>query len=326
MLTRRLLLVPTVLLAVLGLAAPASATPDDWRWRELNPDQAPLPGGTGAIAFDESSGEIVLFANKVFGGFGNKTWTWDGDTWSEVTGPGPSVRDLMEMVYDPENDSIVLYGGLSGTEQTLGDTWIFEDGEWSEADPPVSPPPNYGQAMAYDPVLGQVLMFGGIGDNRDQTWAWDGNTWTELEPAHLPRGRFRGQLAYDAHRERLVLFGGSSVGPGPSYERTTYSWSGSDWVRERGVSRPPGRTGFAMTSADGVVTMFGGNNGKPERLGDTWVLGKHRWRELDIRSPGGRYQIGMAYDGARDEIIMFGGYKTVDDDWVALDETWALRR
>ena len=44
--------------------------------------------------------------------------------------------------------------------------------------------------MAYDPVTGQLVLFGGyrVGGDIDfnDTWTYDGTTWTEQSPATSP--------------------------------------------------------------------------------------------------------------------------------------------
>ena len=38
----------------------------------------------------------------------------------------PSKRSSVDMVYDPDNHVVVLFGGFSDSRQSLGDTWILD--------------------------------------------------------------------------------------------------------------------------------------------------------------------------------------------------------
>src|ERR1700732_2549471 len=51
------------------------------------------------------------------------------------------------------------------------------------ADLATSPAGRYGASSAFDPRIGEVLLFGGTlatGENAHDTWAWDGRNWQEL--------------------------------------------------------------------------------------------------------------------------------------------------
>jgi hypothetical protein len=53
------------------------------------------------------------------------------------------------LTYDPDIGKLVLVGGVTDEGDTwLGDTWHFQDGEWTEADPATPLPPRaYHQAV-----------------------------------------------------------------------------------------------------------------------------------------------------------------------------------
>jgi hypothetical protein len=69
--------------------------------------------------------------------------------------------------------------------------------------------------MAFDAVLGRVVLFGGADATStprqlSDVWDWDGTTWTERTPAESPAGRQDHAVAYDEARQRLVMFGGQT--------------------------------------------------------------------------------------------------------------------
>jgi hypothetical protein len=67
---------------------------------------------------------------------------------------------------------------------------------------------------------------------------------------------------------------------------------------------------MAYDGAHGVVVMFGGYTASDgPYLGDTWTWDGSRWTQKHpVSSPSPRYGAAMAYDAARGEIMLFGGY------------------
>lgn len=68
--------------------------------------------------------------------------------------------------------------------------------------------------MAYDPNLGAVVLFGGVGGPGKQsndTWLWNGSNWKEIHPAAVPNVRWNAGMDYDPSANGLLLFGGFST-------------------------------------------------------------------------------------------------------------------
>ena len=105
------------------------------------------------------------------------------------------------------------------------------------AAPPIRPSARVDAAMAYDPAVGDVILYGGLvigGEGLttlSDTWSWDGAHWTELRPSVSPPGLSGALLAYDPSTQRLVLTGGDTARPGGPLEETdgTWTWYGSTW-------------------------------------------------------------------------------------------------
>ena len=65
--------------------------------------------------------------------------------------------------------------------------------------------------MAYDPAIGQLVLFGGVGANGNalgDTWTYNGTTWTLQSPPTSPGARALASMDYDPALGQLVLFGG----------------------------------------------------------------------------------------------------------------------
>ena len=114
----------------------------------------------------------------MFGGLAdvnpNNTWTYDGTTWTEQS---PAVQPPLvyaaSAVFDPGLQGVVLFGGGSGGEDQ-NSTWLWDQVAvtWTRLFPAQSPPAREGAGMAYDPILGHVILFGGQDNNKlfNDTW------------------------------------------------------------------------------------------------------------------------------------------------------------
>src|SRR5436190_17965761 len=94
---------------------------------------------------------------------------------------GPSIpgtfspRWDFSYAYFPPADQLVVFGGAPVDNSTVwrGDTWLFTGGTWVQAPaPPSGLTPRGGAAMAYDPDIGKVVLFGGEARAADGTGVW----------------------------------------------------------------------------------------------------------------------------------------------------------
>src|SRR5437773_2235475 len=69
-------------------------------------------------------------------------------------------------------------------------------------------------------------------------------------------------------------------------------------------------TGLAYDAGHGQTVLFGGWDGFPY-LGDTWTWDGADWTRRDpapSSTPQPRYGMGMAYDAAHGQVVLFGGF------------------
>jgi hypothetical protein len=291
---------------------------DGTAWIRKIPSTGPSVRADHAMAYDSARGRVVLFGGAWAS---NRTWEWDGSTWVDrapVHAPAP--RYSHAMAYDVARERVVLFGGYWGSA-ALGDTWEWDGNEWSDRTPPTSPPARASHAMAYDSARGRVVLFGGMNDVGGyhylaDTWEWDGSTWTEVTPATSPPAVFRSAMAFDSARRRVVLFAGSFDYGG------TWEWDGSAWEEMTPITSPPGRDSHAMAydSGRGRVVLFGGSNWtESPYLEDTWEWDGTSWAKRTLpTSPAARSSHAMAYDIARNRLVLFGGI----GDSGPLGDTW----
>ncbi len=210
-------------------------------WRVV--DQAGGPQGRArhAAAYDSQRGRMIVFGGRWrAGASGNytllgDTWAFDlaTETWSELpTTSGPAARVNHAMVYDPQGDRVLVFGGntsASGLAITAKmDVWALElaTGTWTEIATASGPAPRLWHTAVWDPARHRMVVYGG-GDETafnntakyfDDLWALEVSgtqgTWTRLDTgsATRPAGRFWAGLVYDADGDRYVLFGGHDDG------------------------------------------------------------------------------------------------------------------
>ncbi len=207
-------------LVLFGGADTSGVLSDTWTWNgttwtQLDPATSPPARGGAAMAYDPGTGELVLFGGSDGTGTANDTWTWDGTTWTQrlQSSASPSGRESASMAYDPDAGQLVLFGGFGASYGVYpDDTWNWNGTAWTQLNPATSPPGRGAATMAYDPDIGQLVLFGGYSAPTilNDTWDWNGSTWAQATPPTSPSIRTGASLAYDTGTAQLMLFGGSS--------------------------------------------------------------------------------------------------------------------
>ncbi len=213
-------------------------------WTRMDPIPRPSPRYGHALAYDFESDRILLFGGLTFLGglpvLSNETWTYEvnTDTWTKIPGAGPpSARFAHAMASDPEEDKVLLFGGLTGGPGLIdvrfaGDVWAydFNDATWT-ALPTLGPSGRAEHAMTLDGKAAKVVLFGGFAEGgegptsaRNDTWSHDfrTKTWRDVSEVVGPSPRGQSAMAYDAESYRSVLFGGKTASGGWSDETWTY--------------------------------------------------------------------------------------------------------
>lgn len=245
---------------------------DGTAWKQVA-DTGPSPRMGHAMVYDSIRGVTVLFGR----GGSTDTWEWDGVAWTQVADKGPSVRGRHGMAFDSLRGVTVLFGGIP---RELGDTWEWDGVAWTKVSDTgtvgrpqpeaVYDPGPVGRsrlAMAYDPIRGVTVLFGGrLADGQavGDTWEWDGAAWTQVGDNEV-LARSRHAMVYDSDRGVMVVFGGMK---GPQL-KDTLEWDGIEW-KQVATSGPPRRMYHSMAydSAHKTIVLFGGWDGAP--LADTW--------------------------------------------------------
>ena len=234
--------------------------------------------------------------------------------------PAPATRPDASagaaIVYDPENQGVLLFGGASYetapdgsiTSTTLGDTWLWNGRSWRQLD--VQGPPARSAAMvAYDSVRHVVVLFGGSGPEGagqglyfQDTWTWDGTQWQKQYPLHMPNPRARAGMAFDERHGVIVMFGGE--GEKNATYTATWTWDGVDWTLLDPSTTPPARHFFGMTydPSRGETVLFGGSFGAA-RLKDTWTWDGTNWTRRAVAAARASGWTQLAYDASTKSVV-----------------------
>jgi hypothetical protein len=197
----------------------------------------------GTAAYDVARKQLVLFGGLGPGAPLDDMWAWNGTSWHRVKDAAVGPRDHHVMSYDRKRGRVVLFGGSGarppGSERRLSpsDTWEWDGEEWAQV-APTGPSSRGRSAMVYDEKRGEMVLFGGGGDEvLGDTWLWNGERW-RLASTTGPAPRYAHAMAYDSHRDVVVLFGGSTFKPAQylQFVFDTWEWDGRRWTPEKSVA------------------------------------------------------------------------------------------
>jgi hypothetical protein len=124
-------------------------------------------------------------------------------------------------------------------------------------------------------------------------------------------------MTYDAARSQVVVFSGIDAGA-----NDTWLWNGSTstWTQAHPAASPP--AGWNTMAWDSLrqqaIVVLESESGSPTQ---TWSWDGSTWTQKMLAvNPPPRFAAGMAFDAARQQMILFGGVGS----GAVLGDTWAL--
>lgn len=323
-----------------GIDAGGGLRSDLWQWDgvewlQRDTGSGPSPRLGHAMVYDPVRRSVVLFGGQDASGPLGDTWEWDGAQWVERFGAAPPARCGGAMAFDGARGVVVLFGGCTdgGSGSYLGDTWEWDGSTWTAAAPRQSPPALAAAELAYDPVAGRVVLFGGTSETpragSAATWEWDGADWTARSPSMAPPARAGFRMEWVADRRRIVAFGGSltwGCGEFPAaVAPDTWEWDGDEWSLRTRAASPlwPGTGAAAYDEARQRIVVFKGR-GTPATP-ETWEWDGAVWRVIPAAvQPSARDAYAIAYDPQRQRVVLFGGRggSELGDTWEWDGTTW----
>ncbi|NHJ87277.1 MAG: hypothetical protein FK734_17570 [Asgard group archaeon] len=256
------------------------------------------------------------------------------DITAETIAPLPIFHH--EMVYDSQNNQLVLFGGeiKDGSLADFNTTWIFSsiNQSWSKLSSDNSPGARSNHQMAYNTITGKILLFGGIskatGSQVNDTWEFNPTTnlWTELHPTNAPSARAAHEMYFDPEYNEVILYAGVHSSVSTCNDMWAYNFTANNWYEINHTNSPGYGYGqsFVYDEVNKVGVFFGGRFDDMTLKNDVWLFNRSSisWikKEPTIK-PQERYHLAMVYNPIEHYFVMFGG----DNEFVparALSDTW----
>lgn len=242
-----------------------------WTWDGTNWTRR-TPGGTPntnaplsvTLSFHAATNEVLMV-------LGLDTYTWDGTDWS-YRGRAAVGSTLigntawpMALAFDPVRNQSVLfltkrYDGLDH----FAETYVWDGLGWLQRNTAVRP---IGDAagMSFDPSTQRLLL---CTNQNGSTWFWEwtGSNWQQRYFGNAPA--VGGAMTTDTARGKVVMLDAELT----STPNHTWSLANGQAVRLSTAVEPARRVRSAMAfdTARGCCVLFGGSNGGPNELADTW--------------------------------------------------------
>ncbi len=307
-----------VAVVVLGNAGALPGSKAIGGWVAVPQRLSPSARESALMAYDVATRQLLLVGGFRFVPVPNSnvgheiqfedTWVWRGSSWHKTDAALPSTpqgQDVSAAAYDPQLGGVVLVSPrFRATTVLPARTWLWTGSRWRvlpfKPSPPVS---GGGVSLAYDGATGgMVALVNGAG-----TWVLRPQGWAK----QAGPGPSTGDLVYDpVSRQVLAFDAGSSK---------VWTWD-RRWTGHHAMTPPLEGLGLVYDPILRLVVGYG-RQGVIGLIGPTYCWSDGAWTTLDLRSqPDEQIDVALAYDGARHELVLFGGLnafgRTLDSTWV----------
>jgi hypothetical protein len=279
------------------------------------------PPGLGPTAWDAARGRVTMY-------LGADQYEWDGLSWRRLVptdpeGDGSPDHAMASVAWDAARGRLVLFGG--GSYYPQAGTWEWDGASWRLVAPVPDgdgePVGRFQANMAFDPVRGQVIMWGGWARSGPypywltDMWAWNGATWHPVVLAD-PEG--------DGFPNKVALFRDPVTGAlmAVSEYAARWEWTGGSWARRPVAGEVPPPAGYAVATdtRSGTVLAVGGSQGQ------TWWFDGVSWWPANVEDPEGdgspagvTSDWALTWDTARDQAVLVS---TARDTWLWNGASW----
>ncbi len=314
----------------------------EWRTRTILWDRyAP------SLAFDPTSGSMLLFGGQILGGATDGTWKLTTTGWTRLTNIGPSARYAARAATDLSRNRVLLFGGDSGKtdawswdgqawsqftpispttiSQFASDdltgriivlqqlpqswtTWIFDGTRWTQST--ALPEPGNIITPAYDATRGTFVA---VAPTSRRLWEHDGMSWTDRTPTSMPIATAGSQLMYDPFDKRILLL---------LPDGSLYAYDGAQFatVSSKTLLHP-------RVNGDSIVaTDWTSRRPVVYAQGTTWTWTGSDWKILDYGSPrhftGGLTKGLTSFDTVRERLVFWSGEGNDRRVWEWNKERW----
>jgi len=307
-------------------------------------------GRYGAVAtYDPGTIRMTVFG----GGTGspascmNDLWVLDGangstgaPSWISLAASGgpPLARLYHAAAYDPNTNTLIVFGGSNCAGGFLNDVWVLSNANgqggtpaWTQLQPSTAAPAaREGSTAVYDATNNILIIYGGDAGGAPLGDVWtlshangSGGTpaWLQLQPTGTaPVARTGHTAMYDSAVNRMTVFGGASSTAtlADMWMLSTANGTGvtPSWTKVgfKGAAPPP----LAFHSAvydkkANAMYVFGGSSNLTKLgisdhtftvTGVTLTTGAH---QFVLGGPPVRYSQSLVYDSSTNSMFLFGG-------------------
>ncbi|MCI4353887.1 MAG: hypothetical protein L3K06_00795 [Thermoplasmata archaeon] len=236
---------------LMGTPAPvAPVTNQTWAyragvWSNLSGSStaAPFAIQFPNLVYDSADQYVLLFdqiglSSSNPNGTFQTTWTYSGGVWTDLTATAGAPPELLgAMAYDALDGYVLYFGGDTLANQLTDATWTFLAGTWTNVTASVhgAPSGRIQFGIAYDPLVGAVLMYGGVDQllvfnasaYSTDLWAYAAGNWT-LVATNGSSYHTQSMVFDPADNETLML--GSSNFSSMLTNVVTWAFSGGSWT------------------------------------------------------------------------------------------------
>jgi hypothetical protein len=284
-------------------------------WSNKSP--ASNPTARHGISMVYSGGKFYLFGGNDDTNYLGDSWAYSvtANDWTDLSPSGdtPIIRYNYGQLFASSSE-VYLHAGGELTRPNYGDIWKYSisGNTWTEIDaiPPVR------QLFAMAETSGKIYVHGGsTGGSGNEvlsdfwSYAIAGDQWVKLSPSGTPPTARSGHGMIESGGD-LYLFGGIDSNPTRLNDLFKYDISANSWTTLSPTGGPPSARNLYgdLVEKDGVIYLFGGNDGAKD--GETWsyTVSTNTWANLAPgASPTARDSHAMTIDKTNGVIYMFGG-------------------
>jgi len=280
------------------VSAGQTVTKTPYHWVQIFPTgTAPSARYGHGGAYDSVSTNMVVFG----GGTSataclNDVWLLDNansvsgtPSWVQMSPSGtpPSARMNHTTQYDPNTNTLIVFGGSNCAAGYLADVWVLSNanGEagtptWTQLSPSgVGPSARENASAIYDSTNNVLTLYAGDAGSTGLSDVWSlsnangtGGTpvWTHLAPTGTAPMARTGQVSvYDSKDNRMIMYGGINALTGADFLEDTWELTYANniggtpaWISVKVTGTAPQRrfSSAFYSSADNDLVIFGGES------------------------------------------------------------------
>lgn len=307
---------------------------------------SPSPRAFSRMVYDPTSGLTILFGGQSAFDRGtqltyetNETWVFNGTRWTQrYPATRPLARSQHGMVFDTLRNRVVMFGGRTVSSVNFaifGDTWIYQNENWSELHPASAPSSRVAPAMAYDPIRDRIVLFGGSVFGTDgrtlqpihDHWEFDGSVWQKISLTAPDVDK--PTMVWDGARSQMVMLGIDDAFKTLMY---TYDAATTTWNKVTPTAQAPCANEVTLTYQPHNQTILLVGGICSGTYDPAYTYDGTTWTKVEATAGIGYiYGHTVAYDTRRNVPVVYGGaeaistpraitYQYINGNWSVIDE------